>query len=626
MSVVTAGLSVQPVLAAGSSVTQAEARLDRSLRAKARKGLGSSRVIFTGRTNADSMCVDNALRTLGGVRGRKLAIIRGRVAHISNAQLLKIAQTCNGVTVAEDRAVSASMERTATTIGATTVWDQTGLNGAGVGIAVIDSGVTTWHDDLTLNGASQRITDFMDFVNALPQPYDDYGHGTHVAGIIAGNGYDSDGRRSGIAPEASIIALKALDAQGGGYISNVIAAIDYTVAHKNQFNIRVINLSVGAAISESYNTDPLTLAAKRAVDAGIVVVAAAGNLGKNAKGQFQYGGITAPGNAPWVLTVGAESHMGTVARSDDTMAGFSSHGPSYLDWEAKPDLVAPGVGIESLSDATSLFYTSHSQYLLPGTVPTFYLPYLSLSGTSMASPVVAGTVALMLQANPALTPNAVKAILQYTAEAKPNYNALTAGAGFLNALGAVRLSGYFAATDVMAEFPLFDTIAGEIIPWGRHIHWGNFDISGGIITPDANAWALGLSWGAHTSSAGDNIVWGSSLDDNIVWGSNNGDDNIVWGSSLDDNIVWGSSAIDNIVWGSNLDDNIVWGSDCGGLDCDNIVWGSNGNDDNIVWGSSLDDNIVWGSSAVDNIVWGSSAVPPAPTSAPTTSSVSTAPY
>src|SRR5262249_7307355 len=147
--------------------------------------------------------------------------------------------------------------------------------------------------------------------------------------------------------------------------------------------------------------------------------------------------ITAPGNAPWVITVGASSHMGTVDRADDSMAPFSSRGPTGFDAGAKPDLVAPGVGIESLSDPDSAMYVTDAPFLLSGTVPTSYLPYLSLSGTSMAAPVVTGTVALMLQANPALTPNLVKAILQYTSQTYVNYDPLTQGAGFLNAKGAI---------------------------------------------------------------------------------------------------------------------------------------------------------------------------------------------
>ena len=131
---------------------------------------------------------------------------------------------------------------------------------------------------------------------------------------------------------------------------------------------------------------------------------AAGNLGKNARGQTQYGGITAPGNAPWVLTVGASSHQGTVNRADDVMAGYSSRGPSAIDFQAKPDVVAPGTGSVSLSSPGSQFYVKAAS-LLTGSLDLVSKPYLSLSGTSMAAPVVAGTVALMLQANPNLTPN-----------------------------------------------------------------------------------------------------------------------------------------------------------------------------------------------------------------------------
>ncbi len=197
-----------------------------------------------------------------------------------------------------------------------------------MGVAVIDSGVTSWHDDLTANGASQRVHHFVDFVNDVTTAYDDYGHGTHVAGIIAGNGLDSGGARSGIAPAAHLIVLKVLDEAGRGHISDVIAALDYVVANKDALNIRVVNLSIATGVYESYDTDPLTLAAKRAVEAGIVVVAAAGNHGRYQDGSDAYGGITAPGNAPWVLTVGASNHAGSADRADDTFAAFSSRGPT----------------------------------------------------------------------------------------------------------------------------------------------------------------------------------------------------------------------------------------------------------------------------------------------------------
>ena len=193
--------------------------------------------------------------------------------------------------------------------------------------------------------AGQRTVKFVDFVNGLTNPYDDNGHGSHVSGIILGNGYDTQGGRAGIAPAAHLVSLKVLDDHGGGYISNVIAALEWAVVNKAAYNIRVINLSVGAAVSESYTTDPLCLAAKQAVDAGIVVVTAAGNLGKNPiTGDTQWGGITAPGNAPWVLTVGAYSHEGTLTRTDDKMGGYSSRGPTAIDFQAKPDVSRHGHG------------------------------------------------------------------------------------------------------------------------------------------------------------------------------------------------------------------------------------------------------------------------------------------
>src|ERR1043166_715094 len=219
-------------------------------------------------------------------------------------------------------------------------------------------------------------------------------------------------------------------------------------------SFRVVNMSIGAAIHESYLTDPLTLAAKAVTDKGITVVTAAGNLGKNAAGEAQWGGITAPGNAPWVLTVGASSTMGTLTRNDDTMAGYSSSGPSFVDFEAKPDLAAPGTGTVSLATPGSTFYATKAAYLLDGKVKLGYKPYLALSGTSMAAPVVSGSIALMLQANPTLTPNLIKAILQYTAQQYPGYSALRQGAGFLNTLGAVRLAQYYATKKAGDRMPV----------------------------------------------------------------------------------------------------------------------------------------------------------------------------
>ncbi len=393
-----------------------------------------------------------------------------------------------------------------------------------------------------------------------------------------------------------------------GTISDVIAALQYAVANRDALNIRVINLSVAAGVYESYHSDPLTRAARKAVAAGIVVVAAAGNVGRDLQGHTLYAGITAPGNAPWVLTVGASSHMGTTDRSDDTIAAFSSRGPTAVDGAAKPDLVAPGVGIESLSDPDSTFYSTQSSFLLPGSVPTTYLPYLSQSGTSMSAPVVSGTAALMLQANPSLTPNQVKAILQYTAQIYPDHDPLTEGAGFLNAKGAVELARYFAGG--VATYP-------SSADWGRRIIWGNKLVTGGLPLPGANAWPRNVSWGSSATpdglpielgvtcaasdcaeSAGSawtlavfrNAVWGAMCGgadcgavwtvgvfgaadgDTVVWGTADGGDTVVWGTADADTVVWGTADGDTVVWGTDAGDTVVWGTSCVDLSCIPIIW------------------------------------------------------
>jgi serine protease AprX len=546
----------------------------------------------------------------------QLGIINSLVLDVPNRLLRQLSNNPAIARIHYDRPIAKHNYRTALTTGTRVVQQTLGLTGAGIGVAVIDSGITSWHDDLTNESSKlfpfgdQRVAAFVDFVNRRRTPYDDDGHGTHVAGAIVGNGYDSNGTKSGVAPDASLVSLKVLDAHGFGKVSNIIKAFDWVLVNHGRYNIRVVNLSVGAAVTESYWTDPLALAVKRVVDAGVVVVAAAGNFGKNNAGLPQYGGITAPANSPWVITVGASSTNGTLTRKDDSIASFSSRGPTYIDWGAKPDLVAPGYGTVSLAAAESEFYRTKLSSLLPGSIKTGTMPYLSLSGTSMAAPVVSGTVALIIQANPRLTPNAVKAILQYTAQQQEGYDALTEGAGFLNAVGAIRLARFYAKASPYQKPPTEDI-------WSKQIIWGNHRLSGGTLNPLANAFRVSTTWGAAKTDQDDNIVWGTSGEDNIVWGTSGDEDNIVWGTSDDDNIVWGTDCAgadcdhivwgtadeDNIVWGTaDADDNIVWGT--AGLDVDNIVWGTNDTDDNIIWGTGGTDNIVWGTDNADSIVWG----------------------
>lgn len=478
----------------------AEVTLDAALQARAQAPQGFSRAIVRTRGG----CVpDDLLRSLRAARARHLPTIGADLIVLPDTSLEAMARDARVISASADRPVRETgteepgADSTAHARTARWIRENLGFDGAGVGIAMLDSGVTAWHDDLTGPGrAGQRVMRFVDFVQERQAPYDDYGHGTHVAGILAGNGLDSDGAWAGIAPGASLIALKVLDANGDGYVSDVIAAIEYAIQHRFELNIRIMNVSVAAEPTESYETDPLTLATKRAVQAGIVVVAAAGNLGHDGAGNTVYGHITAPGNAPWVLTVGAS----TARSGEEAVASFSSRGPTRFDLAPKPDLVAEGVGLVSLSEPGSTLYESRPQARRWGAVDTVAPPYFSMSGTSMAAPVVSGTVALMVQANPALTPNAVKAILQYTAEWHSGWSTLAQGAGFLNAGGAVALARSFAAGGTLDD-------GTESASWSRHVIWGDRHVDGVQLPARAAAWATSTVWGATRDNAGQPITW-----------------------------------------------------------------------------------------------------------------------
>jgi hypothetical protein len=218
----------------------------------------------------------------------------------------------------------------------------------------------------------------------------------------------------------------------------------------------------------------------------------------------------------------------------------------------------------------------------------------------MAAPVVTGTVALMLEANPALTPNAVKAILEYTAEERPGEPYFAQGAGLLNTKGAIRLARFFGTPQQTFPEP-GDTIENEWIAWSQDIVWGNERVSGGVPLPGANAWALNVRWGVETTRSGRPIVWGAEADDSIIWGVNF-DDSIIWGVNFDDSIIWGVNFDDSIIWGVNDNDSIIWGVNFD----DSIIWGVNF-DDSIIWGVNTDDSIIWGVNNDDTIIWGVSA-------------------
>ncbi len=440
-------------------------------------------------------------------------------------------------------------------------------------MAVIDSGVSDHWDLKNTAATASRIVYAQDFTGS-GSVEDELGHGTHVAGIIAGNAYYSNGAPSGhvikgIAPNVNIVNLKVLDKNGVGYDSNVITAIDRAIALKSAYNIRVMNLSLGRGVFGSYLNDPLCKAVERAWTAGIVVVVAAGNNGRaNNSGIGGYGTVTAPGNDPYVITVGAMKTMATPGRTDDRMATYSSKGPSLYDQIAKPDLVAPGNQVVATTVPGRYIYSNGNWNDVYGTlwanypsdvqIPQAYLDpnanpndksgsYYKLNGTSMAAPAVAGAVALMLQKSPSLTPDLVKARLMKTASKQ-----FPASSIATDPITQITYTTYHDAFTVGAGYL---DIAAALA--------SNDNGTGRALSPKA----VRLSNGQVKLTFGTNIVWGT----NLTWGTN-----IIWGTTnlSSTNLVWGTGS----PWNTSLSGgtNIVWGtSNTTTVNPGNIVWGTN---------------------------------------------------
>ncbi|HHW12178.1 MAG TPA: S8 family peptidase [Firmicutes bacterium] len=374
----------------------------------------------------------------GGRIVYELPLINSLAVELPSEALLKVIPEARVKMVWPDANAAPCLDVAVPAVGADQA-HRAGLTGKGVVVAVIDTGIAP-HPDLMK--PEPRIVGWHDLVNGKSEPYDDEGHGTHVAGIIAGNGYESGGKYTGVAPGALVVGVKVLDHRGSGPISRVIAGIQWVVEHKEEYRIKILNLSLGAPPEEGYRTDPASKAVEAAWRAGLLVCAAAGNLGPRQRT------ITTPGISPWALTVGSINDQGTIPREDDEINDFSSRGPT-IDRLAKPDLVAPGANITSLKVDGG---------------------YMAQSGTSMATPVVAGAAALLWEKNPALTPNRVRELLVTTAEDR-GYSRLIQGAGYLNISAALeRLAGNPAAPPTPSNdlfFTFFLTLGLQFAPEER---------------------------------------------------------------------------------------------------------------------------------------------------------------
>lgn len=460
--------------------------------------------VLVAETDPASRLAEDAVRSAGGTVTGPLALIDGFAADIPAGAVAALASAPGVAAVWPDAAVT--LHDTAEgleeydPLPPNGVWRQAvgvsglpaGTNGAGVTVAVLDTGVTR-HPDLG-NRVRARV-------DLTPDGggYDTYGHGTHMTGLVAGDGGRSAGRWAGAAPGASVVAVRVAEWNGATDVSEVLGALEWIHNNRAAHRIRVLNLSFGTDSTQKHQLDPLNHAVQRLWRAGIVVVAAAGNRGEG--GQK----IDKPGDDPFVVTVGAADTRGTAATADDVVAPFSSRGPTGEN-VVKPDLVAPGIGIVSQRAPGSTLDAMRPAARVGA-------DYFKGHGTSQSAAIVSGIVALMVQAAPAMTPDQVKAALVGTAD--PALAGQSgAGAGLVDAAAAVLAAraGTYASSPANAGVApssgtgSIDSTRGGAKPYSdlnrdgkpEQVS-GNVDALGNPF--DSTAWAA-RPWGPETASSG----------------------------------------------------------------------------------------------------------------------------
>ena len=510
-------------------------------------------------------------RLRGRLRGFRQVVGGSAVLDVSDGELDALQRDTSLLHISGDLPVKGDMAVTNKATAAETIWQGTkgllgllgtpGYMGKGVGVAILDSGIAA-HTAL-----DSRVVAHVNLVADEPAVTGDpFGHGTHLAGIVGGNTtaakYVTPGYAGGTAPAVSLIDVRVLGADGVGFTSDVIAGIDWTIANRARYNIRIINLSLGHPVTESTATDPLCQAVARAVAAGIVVVTSAGNYGTTATGAPVLGGVTSPGNSPLAITVGAVDTFGTAGTSDDRVAPYSSRGPTAFDLVVKPDVVAPGTKLVSLESYGSRLSSTFPQWHIAGSSRN---AYMRLSGTSMAAAVVSGGVALLLNANPSLSPAQVKIALQMGARYMSDGALIGAGAGEVNFAQSMTVAhagliqsllntvtsvlGLSSGATFRDNGLLIDRVydrsgvrllglldLGGLLGGAERGEWGVLNLLGlsnplGAVPSNRLVWGPVSGWtssyyviwgGAIQSPSGQYVIWGSSTytDPNyVIWGS-----------------------------------------------------------------------------------------------------------
>lgn len=481
-----------------------------------------------------------SVRLAGGEVVRELALVRGVTANLSDSERSTLENDINVLAITANHKVKLSsneyldpgedLGKTVTdypeVVGADIAWEA-GVTGNGVTVAIVDTGIAKLPSLLTsADGDQRRLIGWFDTFTGDSKPIDPNGHGSHVAGIIANSDKGGDGAWNGVAPDVNLVAVRVLDKNGYGTYDNVISGIQWVVDHKDEFNIRILNLSLVSVAEGPYWADPLNQAVTAAWANGLTVIVTAGNDGPTPLS------ISSPGNNPYAITVGAFTDAYTPQDwSDDYIADFSAAGPT-LDGFVKPDLVAPGGHIVSITPEYSVLNNQYPGNRLPAN-------YFKIAGTSQSTAVTSGVAALILAKNPGLTNNQVKYRLASTAILWLDNNLEDAlysmwqqGAGRLNAVDSVftddlssanegmniqaDLNGeehyegysYFdEASQTFRLYPPFDTVTGRYGIWsGRYGIWsGRY----GIWSGESIAWAsrLGIWSGRYGIWSGRYGIW-----------------------------------------------------------------------------------------------------------------------
>ena len=508
------------------------------------------RVIVQGHTSA-----------LATLRGRVGALLRRDLGEslaleLTQQQFEALSKDASVAHISGDLPVTADMALTNKITKAVDVWKGTsggllglggtaGYTGAGVGVAVLDSGIAPH------SAIGSRVVARANFVSW--EPYiegDAFGHGTHIAGAIAGaNTKYTTAYAGGSAPGAKLIDVRVLGTRGAGLTSDVIAGIDWVIANRSAYNIRVIALALGHPVTEPSTTDPLCRAVARATAAGITVVASAGNYGVTSTGAPVLGGITSPGNSPLAITIGALDTMGTLDRGDDRVADYSSRGPTAYELAVKPDVVAPGTRIVSLEAFKSYLSTNYPQWHIAGGSTN---AYMKLSGSSMATGVVAGGVALLLQAEPSLSPSQVKTALQMGATFVEDGGLVGGGMGSVNFAASLKIADAGLLTSLVTTVDsLLGTSSGGTFRDAGTLVDRVYDRSGinllGILDLDGLLGSEPESGVLNLLGLGNPL--GSIAPNYLVWGEVAG-----WSNSY--YFVWGNTVVQHpsgqyFVWGNN---------------------------------------------------------------------------